>query len=74
MGILPGLIGVVQATETVKIILGIGQTLYNQHTTYAAAYGTALSPRGTAYGTGTWARVTRRTGRSWGSRAAGSAR
>ena len=27
LGILPGLIGVMQATETVKIILGKGETL-----------------------------------------------
>ena len=27
LGILPGIIGVIQATETVKIILGIGETL-----------------------------------------------
>lgn len=27
LGILPGIIGVIQATETVKIILGVGQTL-----------------------------------------------
>jgi sulfur-carrier protein adenylyltransferase/sulfurtransferase len=30
LGILPGLIGVVQATEAVKIILGVGQTLKNR--------------------------------------------
>ena len=36
LGILPGLIGVVQATETVKIILGIGQTLKNRLLLYDA--------------------------------------
>jgi molybdopterin/thiamine biosynthesis adenylyltransferase/rhodanese-related sulfurtransferase/molybdopterin converting factor small subunit len=36
LGILPGLIGVVQATETVKIILGIGETLKNRLLLYDA--------------------------------------
>ncbi len=36
LGILPGLIGVVQATETVKIILGVGQTLKNRLLLYDA--------------------------------------
>ncbi len=36
LGILPGLIGVVQATETVKVILGIGQTLKNRLLLYDA--------------------------------------
>jgi len=36
LGILPGLIGVVQATETVKIILGIGETLKNRLLLYNA--------------------------------------
>ncbi len=36
LGILPGLIGVVQATETVKIILGKGETLKNRLLLYDA--------------------------------------
>ena len=36
LGILPGLIGVVQATEAVKIILGIGNTLKNRLLLYDA--------------------------------------
>ncbi len=36
LGILPGLIGVIQATETVKIILGIGETLKNRLVLYDA--------------------------------------
>ncbi|MFL6450860.1 MAG: molybdopterin-synthase adenylyltransferase MoeB [Bryobacteraceae bacterium] len=36
LGILPGLIGVVQATEAVKIILGIGHTLKNRLLLYDA--------------------------------------
>jgi molybdopterin/thiamine biosynthesis adenylyltransferase/rhodanese-related sulfurtransferase/molybdopterin converting factor small subunit len=36
LGILPGLIGVVQATETVKIILGKGETLKNRLMLYDA--------------------------------------
>ncbi len=36
LGILPGLIGVVQATETVKLILGIGETLKNRLLLYDA--------------------------------------
>ncbi len=36
LGILPGLIGIVQATETVKIILGIGETLKNRLLLYDA--------------------------------------
>ncbi len=36
LGILPGLIGVVQATEAVKIILGIGDTLKNRLLLYDA--------------------------------------
>ena len=36
LGILPGLIGVVQATETVKIILGTGETLKNRLLLYDA--------------------------------------
>ena len=36
LGILPGLIGVVQATEAVKIILGIGETLKNRLLLYDA--------------------------------------
>ncbi len=36
LGILPGLIGVIQATETVKIILGIGETLKNRLLLYDA--------------------------------------
>jgi sulfur-carrier protein adenylyltransferase/sulfurtransferase len=36
LGILPGLIGVVQATETVKIILGIGETLKSRLLLYDA--------------------------------------
>jgi sulfur-carrier protein adenylyltransferase/sulfurtransferase len=36
LGILPGLIGVVQATEAVKIILGVGQTLKNRLLLYDA--------------------------------------
>ena len=36
LGILPGLIGVVQATETVKIIMGVGQTLSGRLLLYNA--------------------------------------
>jgi molybdopterin/thiamine biosynthesis adenylyltransferase/rhodanese-related sulfurtransferase/molybdopterin converting factor small subunit len=36
LGILPGLIGVVQATEAVKIILGVGSTLKNRLVLYDA--------------------------------------
>ncbi len=36
LGILPGLIGVVQATETVKIVLGKGETLKNRLLLYDA--------------------------------------
>ena len=36
LGILPGLIGVVQATEAVKLILGIGETLKNRLLLYDA--------------------------------------
>ncbi len=36
LGILPGLIGIVQATETVKIILGKGETLKNRLLLYDA--------------------------------------
>ncbi|MGA8029020.1 MAG: molybdopterin-synthase adenylyltransferase MoeB [Bryobacteraceae bacterium] len=36
LGILPGLIGVIQATETVKIILGRGETLKNRLLLYDA--------------------------------------
>jgi sulfur-carrier protein adenylyltransferase/sulfurtransferase len=36
LGILPGMIGVIQATETVKIILGVGQTLKNRLLLYDA--------------------------------------
>ena len=36
LGILPGLIGVVQATETVKILLGVGETLKNRLLLYDA--------------------------------------
>jgi molybdopterin/thiamine biosynthesis adenylyltransferase/rhodanese-related sulfurtransferase/molybdopterin converting factor small subunit len=36
LGILPGLIGVVQATEAVKIILGVGETLKNRLLLYDA--------------------------------------
>src|SRR4051794_41069087 len=36
LGILPGMIGVIQATETVKIILGIGETLKNRLLLYDA--------------------------------------
>ncbi len=36
LGILPGVIGVIQATEAVKIILGIGQTLKNRLLLYDA--------------------------------------
>ncbi len=36
LGILPGLIGVVQATEAVKIILGVGDTLKNRLLLYDA--------------------------------------
>jgi sulfur-carrier protein adenylyltransferase/sulfurtransferase len=36
LGILPGLIGVIQATEAVKIILGIGETLKNRLLLYDA--------------------------------------
>src|SRR6059036_3425495 len=36
LGILPGLIGTMQATETVKIILGIGETLKNRLLLYDA--------------------------------------
>lgn len=38
LGILPGLIGIVQATEAVKIILGIGQTLKNRLLLYDALH------------------------------------
>ncbi len=38
LGILPGLIGVVQATETVKIILGVGETLKNRLLLYDALH------------------------------------
>jgi adenylyltransferase/sulfurtransferase len=36
LGILPGIIGVIQATETVKIILGVGQTLSGRLLLYNA--------------------------------------
>jgi adenylyltransferase/sulfurtransferase len=36
LGILPGLIGVIQATETVKILLGVGETLKNRLLLYDA--------------------------------------
>ena len=36
LGILPGLIGIVQATETVKILLGVGETLKNRLLLYDA--------------------------------------
>jgi len=36
LGILPGLIGVVQATEAVKVILGVGETLKNRLLLYDA--------------------------------------
>ncbi len=36
LGILPGIIGVIQATEAVKIILGIGETLKNRLLLYDA--------------------------------------
>lgn len=36
LGILPGIIGLMQATETVKIILGIGETLKNRLVLYDA--------------------------------------
>jgi sulfur-carrier protein adenylyltransferase/sulfurtransferase len=36
LGILPGMIGVIQATETVKLILGIGETLKNRLLLYDA--------------------------------------
>ncbi len=36
LGILPGLIGVIQATEAVKIILGVGETLKNRLLLYDA--------------------------------------
>jgi sulfur-carrier protein adenylyltransferase/sulfurtransferase len=36
LGILPGAIGVIQATETVKLILGIGETLKNRLLLYDA--------------------------------------
>jgi sulfur-carrier protein adenylyltransferase/sulfurtransferase len=36
LGILPGVIGVMQATETVKIVLGIGETLKNRLVLYDA--------------------------------------
>ena len=36
LGILPGMIGVIQATETVKLILGVGQTLKNRLLLYDA--------------------------------------
>lgn len=36
LGILPGLIGVIQATETVKILLGAGETLKNRLLLYDA--------------------------------------
>jgi adenylyltransferase/sulfurtransferase len=38
LGILPGLIGVIQATEAVKIILGIGETLKNRLLLYDALH------------------------------------
>jgi sulfur-carrier protein adenylyltransferase/sulfurtransferase len=38
LGILPGLIGVVQATEAVKIILGVGETLKNRLLLYDALH------------------------------------
>jgi adenylyltransferase/sulfurtransferase len=36
LGILPGIIGVIQATEAVKIILGVGETLKNRLLLYDA--------------------------------------
>ena len=36
LGILPGLVGTIQATETVKLILGIGQTLAGRFLIYDA--------------------------------------
>ncbi|MBV8809498.1 MAG: molybdenum cofactor biosynthesis protein MoeB, partial [Acidobacteriaceae bacterium] len=36
LGILPGIIGVIQATETVKIILGVGETLRGRLLMYDA--------------------------------------
>ena len=38
LGILPGLIGVIQATEAVKIILGAGETLTNRLLLYDALH------------------------------------
>jgi adenylyltransferase/sulfurtransferase len=38
LGILPGLIGVIQATETVKILLGAGETLKNRLLLYDALH------------------------------------
>ncbi len=39
LGILPGVIGLIQATETVKLILGIGQTLVGRLLLYDARLG-----------------------------------
>ncbi|HZS56820.1 MAG TPA: molybdopterin-synthase adenylyltransferase MoeB [Bryobacteraceae bacterium] len=36
LGILPGLVGLIQATETVKILLGVGETLKNRLLLYDA--------------------------------------
>ncbi|MBT8493012.1 MAG: ThiF family adenylyltransferase, partial [Deltaproteobacteria bacterium] len=36
LGVLPGIMGVIQATETVKILLGIGKPLYGRLLTYDA--------------------------------------
>lgn len=36
LGVLPGLIGILQATEAIKVIVGIGKPLYNQLLYYCA--------------------------------------
>lgn len=38
LGVLPGMIGTLQATEAIKLITGVGQPLYNQLLCYQALY------------------------------------
>ena len=39
LGVLPGIIGILQATETSKLLLGIGEPLVGRLTTYDALSG-----------------------------------
>jgi adenylyltransferase/sulfurtransferase len=38
LGVIPGIIGTIQATEVIKLITGIGDVLVNQLLTYHALY------------------------------------